>query len=151
MVQVVSEYVHREGGHADVHLVADVALLGIVAVQTPVGLSVSRKIAARGIMFSTVTASVLCFLADSLLQSILRPAICDGQLGVGGVGAGVGGGIGTGSVLLVDYACLRRQEGVWRRLEPGGMDSKGMSCVCSGVGDRRGEGHVVADLVITDL
>ena len=84
----------------------DVALLGIVAVQTPVGLPVSRKIAASRIMFSTVTACVLRFLA-SFLQPILRAAICDGQLG-GGVG---GGGVGAGSV-LVDYACLT--QGVWR-------------------------------------
>jgi len=103
MVQVVSEYVHRQGGHADIHLVTDVALLGIVAVQTPVGLSVSRKIAAGRIMFSTVTACVLWLLA-AFLQPILRPAICDGQLGVGG-------GVGAGSV-PVDDACLT--EGVWR-------------------------------------
>lgn len=108
MVEVVSEYVHRQGGHADIHLVTDVALLGIVAVQTPVGLAVSRKIAACRIMFSTVTACVLWFLA-AFLQPILRPAICDGQLGVGGGVAG--GGVGAGSV-LVDYACLT--QGVWR-------------------------------------
>ena len=92
MVQVVSEYVHGQGGHADVHLVADMALLGIVAVQASVGLPVSREIAARRIMFPTVTASVLRFLA-SLLQPILRSPVCYRQLGVGGrvgvVGAGV--------------------------------------------------------------
>lgn len=82
MVQVVSENVHGKGGHADVHLVTDVALLGIVAVETPVRLPVSRKVAASRIMFSTVTACVLWFLA-SLLQPILRSPICDGQLGVG--------------------------------------------------------------------
>jgi len=110
MVQVVSEYVHGQGRHADIHLVTDVALLGIVAVQTPVRLPVSRKVAASRIMFSTVTACVLWFLA-SLLQPILRPAICNGQLGVGG---GVGGawGVWAGRV-LVDNACLS-QEGVWR-------------------------------------
>jgi len=30
MVEVVCEHVHREGGHADVHLVTDVALFGVV-------------------------------------------------------------------------------------------------------------------------
>ena len=109
MVQVVSENVHRQGRHADIHLVTDVALLGIVAVQTPVRLTVSRKVAASRIMFSTVTASVLRFLA-SFLQPVLRSAIRDGQLGVGG-GVGVGGWVGAGSV-LVDYACLN--QGVWR-------------------------------------
>ena len=109
MVQVVSENVHRQGGHADIHLVTDVALLGIVAVQTPVRLTVSRKVAASRIMFSTVTASVLRFLA-SFLQPVLRSAIRNGQLGVGG-GVGVGGWVGAGSV-LVDYACLN--QGVWR-------------------------------------
>ena len=29
------------------------------------------------------------------------------------------------------------------------MDSKGVSCVSSGIGDRRGERHMVADLLIT--
>ena len=145
MVQVVSENVHGKGGHADVHLVTDVALLGIVAVETPVRLPVSRKVAASRIMFSTVTACVLWFLA-SLLQPILRSPICDGQLGVGwGVGVDVGGGVGTGS-FLVDYAGLT--QGVWSRLEPGGMDAKGVSCVCSRIGDGRRQRHVVANLLI---
>lgn len=30
VVEVVCEHVHREGGHADVHLVTDVALFGVV-------------------------------------------------------------------------------------------------------------------------
>lgn len=30
VVEVVCEHVHRKGGHADVHLVTDVALLGVV-------------------------------------------------------------------------------------------------------------------------
>ena len=63
-----------------------------------------------------------------------------------GVGGGVGGGAGAGSI-LVDYA--RLSQGVWRRLEPGGMDSKGVSCVCSRIGDGRCKRHVVADLLIT--
>ena len=41
MVEVVGEDVHGQGGHADVHLVTDMALLSIVGVQAPVCLSVS--------------------------------------------------------------------------------------------------------------
>ena len=103
MVQVVSEYVHGQSRHADVHLVADMALLGIVAVQASVGLPVSREIAARRIMFPTVTASVLRFLA-SLLQPILRSPVCYRQLGVGGR-VGVVGVVGAG-VVLVDHVGL---------------------------------------------
>ena len=52
---------HREGGHADVHLLTDVALLGIVRVKAPVSLPVSGQVAAGCIMFSTVTAGNLDF------------------------------------------------------------------------------------------
>lgn len=139
MVQVVSEYVHRQGGHADIHLVTDVALLGIVGVERPVGLSVSREVAACCVMFSTVTACVLCFLAP-LFTPILCSAIRDGQLGGGG-----GVRVGTGGV-LVDDAGLG-ETGVWRRLEPGGVDrAERVNCVCSRVGDGRCERHMVANL-----
>ena len=144
MVQVVSEYVHRQGGHADIHLVTDVALLGIVGVERPVGLSVSREVAACCVMFSTVTACVLCFLAP-LFTPILCSAIRDGQLGGGG-----GVRVGTGGV-LVDDAGLG-ETGVWRRLEPGGVDrAERVNCVCSRVGDGRCERHMVANLLGTTV
>jgi len=44
VVEVMSEDVHAEGGHADVHLVTDLALLGVPRVKRPVGLSVSGQV-----------------------------------------------------------------------------------------------------------
>ena len=41
VVEVVGEDVHGEGGHADVHLAADVTLLRICRVKAAVGLPVS--------------------------------------------------------------------------------------------------------------
>ena len=62
MVEGVGEHMHREGRHADIHLVTDVALLGIVRVKAPVSLPMSLEVAAGCIMFSTVTAGVFCLL-----------------------------------------------------------------------------------------
>ena len=62
MVEGVGEHMHREGRHADIHLVTDVALLGIVRVKAPVSLPMSGQVAACCIMFSTVTAGVFCLL-----------------------------------------------------------------------------------------
>lgn len=42
VVEVVGEDVHGEGGHADIHLAADVTLLGVGRVEAPVSLSVAR-------------------------------------------------------------------------------------------------------------
>ena len=73
VVEVVGEDVHGEGGHADIHLAADVTLLGISWVQTAVGLPMSTQIAAGGIVFATVGACVLRLLA--LLITLLASSI----------------------------------------------------------------------------
>jgi hypothetical protein len=44
MVEVVGEDVHGERGHGDVHLVADVTLLGTAGIETPVRLLVPRQV-----------------------------------------------------------------------------------------------------------
>lgn len=54
VVEVVSEDVHAEGRHRDVHLGADVALLGIVGVEGPVGLPVPRQVGGGGVMLPTL-------------------------------------------------------------------------------------------------
>ena len=62
VVKAVGKHMHAEGRHADVHLVTDVALLGIVRVKAPVSLPVSGQVAAGCIMFSTVTEGIFCLL-----------------------------------------------------------------------------------------
>ena len=44
MVEIVGEDVHGESGHGDVHLPADVALLGTAGIEAPVGLLVPGKV-----------------------------------------------------------------------------------------------------------
>ena len=73
VVEVVRQDVHGEGGHADVHLAADVTLLGVGRVQAPVSLPVPGEIAAGGVMFPTVGTSVLRLL--HLVDSLFTPAI----------------------------------------------------------------------------
>jgi len=57
--QVVRQHVHRERRHAHVHLVADRALLRVRRVEGPVGLPVSREIAARRIVLPAFRADIL--------------------------------------------------------------------------------------------
>ena len=75
VVEVVGQDVHGQGGHADVHLVTDMALLSIIRVQAPVCLSVSGEVTAGGVMFPTVSTSILGLL--TLLNSLLAPPVSD--------------------------------------------------------------------------
>ena len=54
VVEVVGEDVHGQGRHADIHLVADVALLGIGRIQSPVSLLMPRQVAASSIILSAL-------------------------------------------------------------------------------------------------
>jgi len=54
VAQVMSQHVHRQGGHGHVHLAADMALLGRVGVQTPVGLLVAAQVGAGGVVLATL-------------------------------------------------------------------------------------------------
>ena len=56
VVEVVSEYMHAEGRHADVHLVADVALLGVPRVEGAVCLPVAGQVARSSVVLSTLGA-----------------------------------------------------------------------------------------------
>ena len=77
VVEVVGEDVHGEGRHADVHLVADVALLSVVGVQAPVGLSVPGEVTAGGVVLPTVGTRVLRLL--TLLAPLLAPPVSHRQ------------------------------------------------------------------------
>ena len=77
VVEVVGEDVHGEGRHADVHLVADVALLSVVGVQAPVGLSVPGEVTASGVVLPTVGTRVLRLL--TLLTPLLAPPVSHRQ------------------------------------------------------------------------
>jgi len=70
--QIVGEDVHGEcwGGH--VQLVADVAGLCILGAQGFVGLFMSRKIGACGVVLAALQAVVLLLL----LASRFRPSVC---------------------------------------------------------------------------
>ena len=57
--EAVGEHVHRQGGHAHVELVADVARLRRLRGELAVGLLVARKIGAGGEMLSTLSTLVL--------------------------------------------------------------------------------------------
>jgi len=59
VVEVMGEHVHAEGGHADVHLVADLALLGVPRVERPVGLSVSGQVGRCRVVLPTFGTGVL--------------------------------------------------------------------------------------------
>jgi len=58
VIQVVCQDVHGEGGHGDIHFVADVALLGTVGVQTPVGLLVPGEIGTGCVVLAALRACV---------------------------------------------------------------------------------------------
>ena len=57
--EAVGEHVHRQGGHAHVELVADVARLRRLRGELAVGLLVSRQVGAGGKMLSTLGTLVL--------------------------------------------------------------------------------------------
>ena len=59
MGEAVGEHVHRQGRHAHVELVADVARLRRLRGELAVGLLVSRQVGAGGKMFSTLSTLVL--------------------------------------------------------------------------------------------
>ena len=61
---------HGEGRHADIHLVTDLALFGIVLVNAPVSLPVALQVGGGGIMLSTVTACVFRLFVGLLLAAI---------------------------------------------------------------------------------
>ena len=54
MVEVVSEDVHGEGWHGDVHLPADVALFAMAGVKRPMSLFVPAEVRTGSIVFSTL-------------------------------------------------------------------------------------------------
>ncbi len=58
MVEVVSQDVHGKRGHGDVHLAADVALLGTARIQTSMRLLVPRQVGASGVVLAALGASV---------------------------------------------------------------------------------------------
>ena len=58
VVEVVGEDVHGEGRHGDVHLVADVALLGTAGIETPVSLLVTGEVRTCGVVLAAFGASV---------------------------------------------------------------------------------------------
>ena len=59
VVEVVGEHMHAEGRHADVHLVADVALLGVPRVEGAVCLPVAGQVAGSSVVLSTLRAGEL--------------------------------------------------------------------------------------------
>ena len=58
MTQVVCQNVHGECRHGDIHLPANVTLLGIGRIQAAMGLLVSREVGAGGIVLATFSACV---------------------------------------------------------------------------------------------
>lgn len=80
VVQVVGEDVHRKGRHGHVHLATDVALLGVVRIQAPVGLLVPGQVGAGGIVLATLRARVLGLVPRGLpVGPFLGPAVGDCQ------------------------------------------------------------------------
>ena len=70
----VGQHVHVEGGHTDVHLVTDVAGLGVLLAHGQVGLLVSAEVGAGGKVFATLLTSVLAgvlFASTDLGSAIL--------------------------------------------------------------------------------
>ena len=59
VVEVVGEHMHAEGRHADVHLVADVALLGVPRVEGAVCLPVAGQVARSSVVLSTLRTGEL--------------------------------------------------------------------------------------------
>ena len=80
MVEVVSENVHAEGWHADIHFAANVTLFCVGRVETPMSLSVSAEVAAGCIVFTTVSTSVLWLL--HLIPALFAPAVSNRKLAV---------------------------------------------------------------------
>ena len=62
VAEVVGEDVHGQGRHADIHLVADVAGLGILRAESLVGLLVAGEVGAGGVRFSALCTLVLLAL-----------------------------------------------------------------------------------------
>ena len=59
MVEVVSEDVHGEGWHGDVHLPANMALFSMAGVKRPMGLFVPAEVRTGSIVFSTLRTAVM--------------------------------------------------------------------------------------------
>ena len=144
VVEVVGEDVHGEGGHADIHLAADVTLLGISWVQTAVGLPMSTQIAAGGIVFATVGACVLRLLA--LLIALLASSISYWKFTAP---------TAVVAVVVDDICCVVVEEGLQRHRRPwcgeadgGRLGGGGQSgdCHITGVRDRGSQRHMVAHL-----
>ena len=58
VVEVVSQDVHGKRGHGDIHLAADVALLGAAGIQTSMRLLVPRQVGAGGVVLAALRTSV---------------------------------------------------------------------------------------------
>ena len=88
--EAVGEHVHRQGRHAHVELVADVARLRCLWGELAVGLLVSRQVGAGGKMLSTLGT-----LMDTLLVALEAGSTIVEEQGVFGEGLyiGVGGRI----------------------------------------------------------
>ena len=136
VVEVVGEDVHGEGGHADVHLAADVTLLRICRVKAAVGLPVSGEVTACSIMFPTICTCVLGLF--NLIESLFTPAVCDWELAVGV----------TGVVAVVVVCCVIVEEGLDLRGRVGKAGSRGRSRGegVTRVRDGRGQRHMVTNL-----
>ena len=137
VVEVVGEDVHGEGGHADIHLAADVTLLCICRVKAAVCLPVSGEVTACGIMLPTVCACVLGLL--NLIKSLFTPAICYWELAVGVTGV---------VVAVVVVCCVIVEEGLYLRGRGGQTGSRGRSRGegVTWVRDRWGQRHMVTNL-----
>lgn len=62
MAQIMSQDVHGQGWHGDIHLAAHMAFFGIVGIKTPMRLLMTRQIRAGGIILPTFCAGVLGFV-----------------------------------------------------------------------------------------
>ena len=73
VVEVVSEDVHGEGWHGDVHLPADMALFSVAGVQRPMGLFVPAEVRTGCIVFPTLRTAVMATNGiDRLCTLILK-------------------------------------------------------------------------------
>ena len=87
MGEAVGEHVHRQGRHAHVELVADVARLRRLRGELAVGLLVSRQVGAGGKMLSTLRT-----LMDTFLLALETGATVIEEQGVFGEGLDIGVG-----------------------------------------------------------
>ena len=85
--EAVGEHVHRQGRHAHVELVADVARLRRLRGELAVGLLVSRQVGAGGKMLSTLGT-----LMDTFLLALEAGATIVEEQGVFGEGLDIGVG-----------------------------------------------------------